>query len=112
MKILSFIAVAVTAAAVSLPVAAAPQVNERAADQLVRKSKCLTCHAIDRKKDGPSFKEIAAEYKDDPEGVEKLTKHITVPTTVEVDGNKEEHGVIDTKDEAAILNVVHWILTR
>lgn len=112
MKILSLIAVALTAVTVSLPAAANPALDERAADQLVRKSKCLTCHAMDRQKDGPSFKEISAKYKDDPEGVDKLTTHVTVPTTIEIEGNKEEHGTIKSNDDAEILNVVHWLLTR
>jgi cytochrome c len=29
----------------------------------VAKSRCFACHAIDQKKVGPSFKEVAAKYK-------------------------------------------------
>jgi len=34
-----------------------------ATEALAKGSGCLTCHAIDGKKMGPSFKEIAAKYK-------------------------------------------------
>lgn len=48
------------------------------AEALAKKNNCLTCHAIDKKVIGPSFKEIAAKYKGDKsaEGrlVEKLKK--------------------------------------
>lgn len=39
----------------SLPVQASPE--------LAAKSKCMTCHQVDKKVLGPSFKEIAARYK-------------------------------------------------
>jgi cytochrome c len=34
-----------------------------AQEALAKSSGCLTCHAVDAKKMGPSFKEIAAKYK-------------------------------------------------
>ena len=34
-----------------------------ATEALAKSSGCLNCHAIDGKKMGPSFKEIAAKYK-------------------------------------------------
>lgn len=42
-------------AAVSLPVHASPE--------LAVKNKCMTCHQVDKKGLGPSFKDIAAKYK-------------------------------------------------
>ena len=40
--------------------------DAEAAQALVKKSDCLKCHAVDKKKDGPSFKETAAKYKGKP----------------------------------------------
>ena len=34
-----------------------------ASEDLAKSSGCLTCHATDTKKMGPSFKDIAAKYK-------------------------------------------------
>ena len=36
-------------------------VDEAAALALARKSDCLKCHSVDKKKDGPSYKETAAK---------------------------------------------------
>jgi len=108
MKSLSLIAFAIAATTVSLPAAAA---DAKAAEALVRKSKCLTCHAIDKKKDGPSFKETAAEYKGKAEAEEKLIKHVTVPSKVKVDGKEEDHETLKTDDPAQVKNVVQWILS-
>ena len=38
-----------------------------AAQALIKKSDCGKCHAVDKKKDGPSFKETAAKYKGKPD---------------------------------------------
>lgn len=101
---------AILGAAATSPSAAA-EVDAAAANALVRKSKCLTCHAIDKKKDGPSYKEIAAKYRGDPAAEEKLVQHVTVPSKVEVDGKEEEHETLKTKDPDAVGNVVRWILS-
>jgi len=49
-----------------------------ASEDLAKKSGCLTCHAIDKKVIGPSYKEIAARYRGDAAAearlIEKLKK--------------------------------------
>jgi len=107
-KSLPLIAFAIAAATLSAPAAA---LDAKAAEALVRKSKCLTCHAVDKKKDGPPFRETAAKYKDKPEAEEKLTKHVTVVSKVKVDGKEEDHETLKTDDAAAVKNVVQWILS-
>ena len=86
--------------------------DDAAAQALLKDSKCLTCHSVDKKKDGPSYKEIAAKYKDKPDAVAKLTKRVTEPSKVEVDGVKEDHGSVKTRDPAKVGNLVQWILSR
>jgi len=108
MKRFCLIAATLVASAVSLPAVA---VDAAAADALVRKSKCLTCHAVEKKKDGPPFKETAGKYKDKPDAIEKLTKHVTVPSKVKVEGKEEDHETLKTEDPAAVKNVVEWILS-
>lgn len=90
---------------------AAMAIDTAAADALVRKSKCLTCHHIDKKKDGPPFKETAEKYRGKAEAMDKLTKHVTVPSKVEIDGAQEDHETLRTDDPAAVKNVVEWILS-
>lgn len=46
------------------------------AEALVQKSDCLVCHKADQKLVGPSFREIADRYKDDPDAVKTLTAKV------------------------------------
>ena len=53
-----------TAIALVIAVGAmAPLVANAAGDDLAQKSGCLNCHAVDTKKIGPAFKDVAAKYK-------------------------------------------------
>ena len=87
-------------------------VDVSAAEALAKKSGCLKCHAVDKKKDGPSFKETAAKYKGKPDAVDKITKHITTSPKIKVDGVEETHDALKSKDPKEIRNVVDWILSR
>ena len=86
--------------------------DDAAAEALLKESKCLKCHSVDKKKDGPSYKETAKKYRDKPDAVAKLTKHLTEPSKVEIDGVKEDHAAVKTRDQARIDNLVQWILSR
>jgi cytochrome c len=86
--------------------------DEAAAVQLLEDSKCIKCHSVDKKKDGPSFKETAAKYKGKPEAMAKLSKHVSEPSKVKIDGVEEKHGAVATRDAAKIKNLVEWILSR
>jgi cytochrome c len=90
----------------------AQNVDAEAAQALAKKSGCLKCHSVDRKKDAPSYKEIAAKWKGKPDAEQKLTEHLTTNPKVKVDGKEEEHDSLKTKDQAALRNVVLWILSR
>ena len=43
-----------------------------AQEDLAKSGGCLTCHAVDAKKMGPSFKDIAAKYKGQADAPAKL----------------------------------------
>jgi cytochrome c len=86
--------------------------DDAAAEALARKSKCLTCHSVDKKKDGPSYKDVAAKYKGDPAAEQKLYTHLTTHPKVKVDGKEEMHESLKTTNDAEIKNVIGWILTR
>ena len=92
--------------------AARAQVDADAAQALAKKSKCTSCHAVDKKKDGPSFKETAAKYKGKPDGADKLFAHLTSNPKIKVDGKEETHEGPKTKNEAEIKNLVAWILSQ
>ena len=86
--------------------------DDAAAEALMKKSNCFKCHSVDKKKDGPAYKEVAAKYKGKPDAVQKLTTHLTTNPKVKVDGKEEEHTSLKTKDSAEIKNVVDFILSR
>lgn len=102
-------AAGLTCAALSVQ---AQAVDVPAAEQLLEASKCGKCHSLDKQKDGPSFKKTAAKYKGKADGEAKLFTHMTTGPTIEIDGAKEEHVKIKSKDEAAVKNVARYILSR
>ena len=108
MRILLSLTLACGLLAASLAQAA---VDADAAQATLKKSDCFKCHAVDKKKDGPPFKETAKKYKGKADAEDKLTKHVTTSPMVEIDGKKEEHKSLKTKDAAEIKNVVQWILS-
>ena len=108
MKLLLTLAVAGGLMSASLANAA---VDADAAQALLKKSDCFKCHAIDKKKDGPAFKEVSKKLKGKADAEDKLIKHITTGPTIEIDGKKEQHKIIKTKDAAEIKNVVDYILS-
>ncbi len=89
----------------------AADVDVDAAKALAKKSGCLKCHSIDKKKDAPSYKEIAAKYKGKADAEDKLYKHATTNPKVKVDGREETHDTPKTKDEKEIRNLIRWILS-
>lgn len=87
-------------------------VDADAAQALAKKSGCLKCHSIDKKKEGPPYKETAAKNKGKADAEDRLYKHLTTNPKVKVDGKEETHDSLKTKDEKEIRNVVRWILSR
>ena len=53
--------IAACAMGAALTLAGAVQANEK----LAQSSGCMTCHGVDKKVIGPSYKEIAAKYRGD-----------------------------------------------
>ena len=47
-----------------------------APEELAKKSGCLACHKVDQKLVGPSYKEVAAKYKDDKGAEAKLIEKV------------------------------------
>ena len=93
------------------PVQAA--VDEAAAQALAKKNDCFKCHAVDKDKKGPSYKKIAAKYKEKKLGEKDAIKQMTEGKKVKLeDGTEEDHKIIDTKDPKELSNLAQWILSR
>jgi cytochrome c len=93
-------------------VSAAEEVDADAARALAKKSGCFKCHAIDKKKDAPSYKETATKLKGKPDAEKELYTHLTTNPKVKVDGKEERHESPKSKDEAQIRNLIRWILSQ
>jgi cytochrome c len=83
--------------------------DNKAADDLMKKDGCSACHAIDKKVIGPAYQEVAAKYKGDASAPAKLADkvkkggvgvwgQIPMPPNAQV-------------SDADIKNLVEWILT-
>jgi cytochrome c len=91
-------------------------VDENAARSLARQNNCFKCHAVDKEKDGPSYKKVAEKYKGKPDAEKRLIEHITSGEKAKFpDGHEEEHKIIKTSppnDTAQIKNLIQWILAQ
>ena len=86
--------------------------DDAAAEALMKKSNCLKCHAVDKKKEGPAFRDTAAKYKGKADAEAKLVAFLTTNPKVKVEGREESHDSLKTKNDADVKDVVRWILSR
>ncbi len=83
-----------------------------AAQALARQNNCFKCHAVDKKKEGPAWKDVAAKYKNDKDAEAKLIKHLTTgPKAKFDDGHTEDHPIVKAKSPDDTKNLADWILT-
>lgn len=98
----TFIACAFVAGLAALPAAHA---NEK----LAQASGCMTCHSIDKKVIGPSYKEVAAKYRNDKAAESALVKKVKA-------GGKGVWGETPMPPNAHVKDgdiktIVQWILS-
>lgn len=84
--------------------------NAAANEKLAQSSGCMTCHAMDRKTIGPSYKDIAAKYRSDKNAEANLVKKVKAggsgvwgPAMMPPNAHVKEDD---------IKTLVHWILTQ
>ena len=112
-SVIKLSAIAAVSAIVSFSSPAFAALDAAAVEPYLKKQGCMKCHAIDKEKKGPSYKKVAAKYKDKADGEAKVIKNMTTGPKVKLDdGTEEEHKVIDTKDQADLKLISKWILTR
>ena len=86
------------AAAGSLLVAGAASAQDAA--DLAKQKGCLNCHAVDTKKAGPAFKDVAAKYKGNKDAEAKL-----VAALAEGKGHPKVNA-----SQGEITSLVKWVL--
>ncbi len=96
-------------------VTARADVDVEAAKGLARQNNCFKCHSVEKEKDGPAWKKVAADMKGKPDAEQRLITHITSGEKAKFpDGHEEEHKIVKTdppNDTAQIKNLVDWILS-
>lgn len=84
--------------AAALPILVVAASPASAQEDKAKAAGCLTCHAVDAKKAGPSFKSVAEKYKGKADAEATLTSKL----------EKGHHGKKPSADDAKAL--VSWIL--
>ncbi len=90
----------VIAAIAAVGIAAAGTAS--AQEALAKSSGCLNCHAVDTKKMGPSFKEVAAKYKG------KADAAATIETKL---STAKGHPEVKAKGDD-LKSLVKWVLAQ
>lgn len=97
------------AAAVAALATNAHGADAKAAEALAQQSGCLACHTTDKKLVGPSYKDIAAKYRNDKGAEANLFKKVK-------EGGKGVWGDIPMTPNAHVKDqdiktIVQWILS-
>lgn len=112
-RITSLFEILIATAVLSLSAPVYAAADAAGAEALARKEGCSKCHAVDKKKTGASYKEVAAKYKGKSDAEADLIKRITTGQQTKFpDGHEEAHAIIATKDTNQIKNLVSWILSQ
>jgi len=88
------------AALASIALAGAGAAN--AQEALAKSSGCLNCHAVDTKKAGPAFKDVAAKYKGKADAEATLTAKLS---------KGEGHPAVKASP-ADVTSLVKWVLSQ
>lgn len=92
--------------------ATASAADAEGAKILARQSGCFKCHSVEKKKDGPAWRDVAAKYQGNPDAEAKLIHHITSGEKAKFpDGHEEEHKIVKSSDPNEIKNLIDWILS-
>lgn len=98
-------------AALACVAGAARAVDADAADKLLRDNKCFKCHAVDRKKDGPAYRDVAAKFRLEADAQQRLILHLTSGEMAKFpDGHQEHHKKVKFDNQAELDNLAAWIL--
>lgn len=82
--------------------------NVAASEKLAQANGCMTCHAVDRKVVGPSYKDVAAKYRKNKAAEANLVKKVKAGGSG-VWGTTPMPPNAHVKEDN-IKSIVHWIL--
>ena len=92
--------------------ASAQALDDKKADDLMKKSGCNACHAVDKKLVGPSYKDVAKKEKPKPNAADAMFAKVRK-------GGAGEYGQVpmppngpDKISDADLKALIAWILTK
>ncbi|MFZ2855621.1 MAG: c-type cytochrome [Rhodocyclaceae bacterium] len=53
-----------------------PAIPAHASEAIIKKARCVACHAVDKKMVGPAYRDVAAKYRGQPEALAQLSAKI------------------------------------
>ena len=86
--------------------------DEEAAVALAKKGNCFKCHAVEKRKKAPSYREIAKKYAEKPDAERTLFLHITGKPVLKLEEGDEPHAGPPTENASELSNLIRWILSR
>lgn len=86
--------------------------SAKEAEALMKRSGCFKCHSVAQQKLAPSYRDVAAKYRGNPDAGQRLYIHLTTNPRISVDGQEEEHVSLGRATEADVRSVVEWVLSR
>lgn len=110
MKLLSILFVACGLMTVNVANAA---VDDDAAQAILKKGGCTTCHKLDKAGAGPSIKDIAKKQKGKASAADELKKAVRDGSKGVYGADNAMPGIAASKiSDADLTSVVQWILTK
>ena len=92
--------------------AANAALDDAKAQDLLKNGGCVTCHSVDKKILGPSYKDVAQKRKGDKDAVATLENAVR-------NGGKSTYGAIPMPpnpqskiSDADLHNLIEWVLTK
>lgn len=95
---------------VAMAAVAAFSFSAKASEELAKKHACFACHTLDKKMVGPSYKDVAAKYRNDKAAPAKLAEKVK-------NGSQGAWGNVPmppntTVPDADVNALVKWILSQ
>lgn len=110
LRSLSCALLVVAAFAATGALAATETFDEDRAMSSLKDSGCTKCHSLNKRKKGPSYREVARKYGSKPDAMDILRKHLSGGAVVKSEDGDEEHATPKTNDKVEIDNLIRFIL--
>ena len=86
--------------------------SAQASEELMEKSGCVSCHRIDQKLIGPSFKDIAIKYKSDRNALPYLLEKVRYGGEGVWGDMPMPPNSVEKISDADLKSVIEWVLQQ